>query len=39
MSGWNESSANKNNKSEEAFCETKGYVWAQNIDYVGGATC
>ena len=26
----NESGANKNNESEEAFCETKEFVWRQN---------
>ena len=28
MSGWNESSANKNNKSEEAFVKNKGICLA-----------
>ena len=27
-----------NNESEDAFCETKEYVWRQNKDYVGEAT-
>ena len=39
LSGLNESGANKNNEREEAFCETKEYVWCQNKNYVGGATC
>ena len=39
VSGRNESGAYKNNVSEEAFCETKEYVWQQNKDYVEGATC
>ena len=39
LSGQNESSANKNNESEKAFVKTKEYVWRQNKDYVGGATC
>ena len=25
--------------SEKAFVKTKEYVWRQNKDYVGGATC
>ena len=36
------SEINANNKiqsSEKAFVETKEYVWRQNKDYVGGATC
>ena len=27
------------NESEKAFLRTKEYVWHQNKDYVGGATC
>ena len=39
FSGRNESGTNKNNESEKAFEKTKEYVWRQNGDYVGGATC
>ena len=39
LSGQNESAANKNNESEKTFVKTKEYVWHQNKDYVGGATC
>ena len=28
VSGWNERGANKNNESEEAFCENKGICLA-----------
>ena len=36
---WDESGANNSKESEEAFCETKEYLWRENKDYVGGATC
>ena len=39
LSGWNENGANKNDESEKAFAITTEYVWTQNKDYLGGATC
>ena len=27
------------NGGEKAFVRTKEYVWRQNTDYMGGATC
>ena len=39
LSGWNEKDRQLNNESEKAFVKTKEYVWSQNKDYVGGATC
>ena len=39
LSGWNEKGRQQNNESEKAFVKTKEYVWHQNKDYVGGATC
>ena len=35
LSGKNEMGA----KKTKAFVKTKEYVWHQNKDYVGGATC
>ena len=39
LSGQNEKERQLNNESEKAFVKTKEYVWSQNKDYVGGATC
>ena len=39
LSCQNENDANQDNEIEKAFVKTKEYVWPQNKEYVGGATC
>ena len=37
--GQNEKGRQQNNEGEKVFEKTKEFVWRQNKDYVGEATC